>query len=345
MSPTANQDETLLLHLNEAIATIRDKETLFQVITNKLRLIFPFDLIGINVFDKELLNKRLFLRSYVGSTAASLPTDASATVFTPIAGSPVEQLVADPRIRHITLQEYASAYPDFEPFNKLRQQGIEYMTNVPLRLGGRLTGFLILAAARRPTPTAADDWLLEKIGSLVAVAVGNTLAFESIARRERERTMQLAINNALLSIKQREPLFRAVAEELGRVMPFEYFGIRIQRTGPAKSFEAFAEFSRVGNDDFVALGPDRPRMKMALMRPVYTSSSATCCNGPACTPGPTSTRWPCATPACATCMSTMVPAPCWWRPSGSGPTARWCLPFRPLTRMLLRPITRLQCRP
>jgi len=153
MSPTANQDETLLLHLNEAIATIRDKETLFQAITNKLRLIFPFDLIGINVFDKELLNKRLFLRSYVGGTAASLPVDASATVFTPIAGSPVEQLVADPRIQHITLQEYTSPYPDFEPFNKLRRQGIEYMTTVPLRLGGRLTGFLILAAARRPTPT------------------------------------------------------------------------------------------------------------------------------------------------------------------------------------------------
>jgi len=259
MSPIANQDETLLLHLNEVIATSRDKETLFQAITNKLRLIFPFDLIGINVFDKELLNKRLFLRSYVGGPAASLPVDASATVFTPIAGSPVEQLVADPRIQHITLQEYASSYPDYEPFNKLRRQGIEYMTAVPLRLGGRLTGFLILAAARRPTPTAADDRLLEKIGSLVAVAVGNTLAFESIAWRERAPTMQLAITNALLSIKQREPLFRAVAEELGRVMPFEYFGIRIQRTGPTKSFEAYAEFSRVDNDKFVALGPDRPQ--------------------------------------------------------------------------------------
>ncbi|MGI4740590.1 MAG: sigma-54-dependent Fis family transcriptional regulator [Janthinobacterium lividum] len=258
MPSIPNQDESLLLHLNEAIATIRDKETLFQVITNRLRLIFPFDLIGINVFDKELLNKRLFLRSYVGG-ATALPLDAAATSFSPIAGSPVEQLVADPQLRHITLQEYAAAYPDFEPFNKLQRQGIDYMTTVPLRLGGRLTGFLILAAARRPTLTADDDRLLEKIGSLVAVAVGNTLAFEDIARRERERTMQLAITNALLSIKQREPLLRAVAEELGRVVPFEYFGIRIQRTGPVKTSEAFAEFSRVGNGELVALDPTRPQ--------------------------------------------------------------------------------------
>jgi len=260
MASFTNQDETLLLHLNEAIATIRDKETLFQVITNKLRLIFPFDLIGINVFDSEVLNKRLFLRSYVGGPADALPVDASATVFSPIAGSPVEQLVTNARLRHITLEEYADAYPDFEPFNKLRRQGIDYMTTVPLRLGGRLTGFLILAAARRPVLTPADDRLLEKISSLVAVAVGNTLAFEEIAQRERERTMQLAITNALLSIKQREPLFRAVAEELGRVVPFDYFGIRVQRAGQREAFEGFAEFTRPADEpdgELVALDPNR----------------------------------------------------------------------------------------
>jgi hypothetical protein len=78
----------------------------------------------------------------------------------------------------------------------------------------------------------------------VAVAVANALAFEEIARREQERTLQLNINNALLSIKQREPLFRAVAEELSRVVPFEYFGIRVQRAGQEKEFQAFAEFLR-----------------------------------------------------------------------------------------------------
>ncbi|WP_151086276.1 sigma-54-dependent Fis family transcriptional regulator [Hymenobacter baengnokdamensis] len=255
--PQSNQDEPLLLYLNEAIATIREKEVLFQMITNKLRLIFPFDLIGINVFDKELLNKRLFLRKYVGGSTPGPPPDATAGNFSPIAGSPVEQLVADPRLRHISLEEYAAHYPDFEPFNKLRREGIYYMTTVPLWLSGRLTGFLILSAARRPALTPADERLLEKIGSLVAVAVGNTLAFEEIARREQERSMQLAVTHALLSIKQREPLFQAIAEALGKVVPFEYFGIRINRTGPTKNFEAFAEFSRVGAGPLEALAIDR----------------------------------------------------------------------------------------
>jgi len=257
--PTTNPDDSLLLHLNEAIATIRDKETLFQVITNKLRLIFPFDLIGINVFDKGLLNKRLFLRSYAAEDHpdAELPLS---TDFTSIAGSPVEQLLIDPRIQHIELQEYVRQYPDYEPFHRLMQRGIRYMTNVPLRQAGQLTGYLILAAVRQPAFTAVDEQLLGKIASLVATAVGNTLAFEDIARREQERSLQLAVTHALLSIKQREPLFRAIAEELGRVVPFDYFGLRVQRAGQREAYEGFAEFTRAGDaagSSLLALDPNR----------------------------------------------------------------------------------------
>ncbi|MGI4870696.1 MAG: sigma 54-interacting transcriptional regulator [Janthinobacterium lividum] len=257
--PTTSQDETLLLHLNEAIATIRDRETLFQVITHKLRLIFPFDIIGINVFDEGLLNKRLFLRSYADDTARP-PVDTSATTFSPIAGSPIELVVASPGVLHTSIADYIVDYPNYEPFCKMQRLGIGYLTAVPLRLAGRLTGSLILATARQPRFSAEDDRLLEKIASLVAVAVANTLAFEEVARREKERTLQLNINNALLSIKQREPLFRAIAEELGRVVQFDYFGIRVQRAEARGTYEGFAEFARPDEDltaPLLALDPDR----------------------------------------------------------------------------------------
>ncbi len=251
-------DETLLLHLNEAIATTRDKETLFKVVTTKLRLIFPFDIIGISVFDAEVKNKRLFLRDYfdVGETAG-MP--APPLYFTPIAGSPLEDVLTNPRVRHAELSDYLVNYPAFESFQRMWTLGIRYFTSVPLRLGGRLTGALTLAARRQPTLAPADDELLGKIGSLVAVAVANTLAFEDVARREQERTLQLNIGTALLSIKQREPLFRAVAEELGRVVPFEYFGIRVQRTGQREPFEGFAEFRRGSGPGapLETLAPDR----------------------------------------------------------------------------------------
>ena len=242
-----DQDETLLLHLNEAIATIRDKDSLFKVVTTKLRLIFPFDLIGINVFDAGLTQKRLFLRDYYGVDEAP-PLPAGADHFSPIAGSPLEKLVANPRVQQFTPQEYLADYPDYAPYHKLERLGITHLTAVPLHIGGHLTGFLTLASRRMPNLTAADVKLLEKLGSLIAVAVANTLAFEEVARREQERTLQLNITNALLSIKQREPLFRAVAEALSQVVRFEYFGIRVQRAGRQEAYEGFAEFSRPSND-------------------------------------------------------------------------------------------------
>jgi len=254
-----NQDDNLLLHLNEAIATIREKDSLFKVVTTKLRLIFPFDLIGINVFDEELKYKRLFLRDYFGADEVP-PVPEGLDQFTPIAGSPLEKLVADPRVRQFTPQEYMADYPNYAPFNKFEKLGVTHITAVPLHIGGRLTGYLTMASRRTPSLTASDEQLLEKIGSLIAVAVANTLAFEEVARREQERTLQLNITNALLSIKQREPLFRAVAEGLSQVVPFDYFGIRVQRAGRLEGFEGFAEFSRLGEGPAAplqALDPNR----------------------------------------------------------------------------------------
>ncbi|WP_345119885.1 sigma-54-dependent Fis family transcriptional regulator [Hymenobacter antarcticus] len=255
-----NQDETLLLHINEAIATVRDKHSLFKIVTTKLRLIFPFDLIGINVFDAELKNKRIFLRDYYGEEEVPPAQPGLPNAFSPIAGSPIEQLVADPRVQQLTLLGYMGQYPDYEPFIRMKRLDIVQLTAVPLSTGGHLTGFLLLASRRKPDLSADDEKLLEKIGSLIAVAVANTLAFEEVARREQERTLQLNITNALLSIKRREPLFRAVAEALSQVVSFEYFGIRVQRAGQGPAFQAFAEFSRTGpRAPLAALGPDRDK--------------------------------------------------------------------------------------
>ena len=255
----ANQDETLLLHLNEAIATIRDKEQLFQIIARKLRLIFPFEMMGINIFDEQLLNRRLFFKDYVGADPAIQPP-ANASVFAPIAGSPIAQLLENPRTQHMELADYARQHGNFEPFQRLLLLGVRYLTMVPMWLNGRLTGYLILGTRRPPDYSPADQLLLEKITSLIAVAVANTLAFEDLARREQERTLQLNINNALLSIKQREPLFQAIAEELARVVPFDYFGIRVQRAEARGTYESFAEFARPDEDltaPLLALDPGR----------------------------------------------------------------------------------------
>uniref|UniRef100_UPI0035CB86AF GAF domain-containing protein n=1 Tax=uncultured Hymenobacter sp. TaxID=170016 RepID=UPI0035CB86AF len=240
--------ETLLPVLNEAIATILDKEALFKVVSNELRQIFPFDLLVISVFDAEMKNERLFLRAHAdGNQYVSMPVVP--LHFAAIGGSPLEDLLSAPGVGHTALVDSLARYPNAESLRQMWAVGIRYRTCVPLRRGGRLIGALTLATRCPAARSAADDALLEKIGALVAAAVANTLAFEDLARREQERTLQLTIGTALLSIKRREPLFRAIAGALSHVVPFQYFGIRVQRAGQPKVPEDCAEFRRGSGPD------------------------------------------------------------------------------------------------
>ncbi|OON70756.1 sigma 54-interacting transcriptional regulator [Hymenobacter sp. CRA2] len=255
-----DQDDSLLLYLNDAIATTRNKEALFRTVTEKLRLIFPFDAITIITLDAEHQYRRVFMRDYLGEillpnqSLTNLPGTGKPTR-APIEGTPIEQFVRQPHLHQYDLEELLQQYPQYLPFCALMDKGMRYFVVVPLRTSGQLIGLLSLVARRRPQFGPMDTDLLEKIGSLVAVAVTNTLAFEDIARREQEKTMQLALNNALLSIKEREELFRAIATEINRVVPCDFFGVRIRV--PNSPVRALAEFAKGPDGQFGLLDEGR----------------------------------------------------------------------------------------
>ncbi|UPL49285.1 sigma 54-interacting transcriptional regulator [Hymenobacter sublimis] len=249
-----DQDDSLLLYLNDAIATTRNKEDLFRSVTEKLRLIFPFDAITILTLDTEHQYRRIFLRDYLGEVL--LPdVHAHQPTRTSVEGTPIALFLRQPRLHQYDLQEFMAEHGEFSPFRNLLERGMRYITVVPLRTSGQLIGLLSLVARRRPELSELDADLLEKIGSLVAVAVTNTLAFEDIARREQEKTMQLALNNALLSIKEREELFRTIATEINRVVPHDYFGVRVRES--RSPVRAFAEFNKQPDGTFLALDENR----------------------------------------------------------------------------------------
>ncbi|WP_143434880.1 sigma-54 interaction domain-containing protein [Hymenobacter roseosalivarius] len=67
--------------------------------------------------------------------------------------------------------------------------------------------------------------------------------------------MQLALNNALLHIKERGELFRAIATEINRVVPCDYFGVRVRLLStPGR---AFAEFGKAADGTFGPLNENR----------------------------------------------------------------------------------------
>ncbi|SNR75346.1 MULTISPECIES: sigma 54-interacting transcriptional regulator [Hymenobacter] len=250
-----DQDDSLLLYLNEAIATTRNKDDLFRSVTEKLRLIFPFDAITILTVDSERQYRRVFLRDYLGEVLLPDQLGRKPLGRMPIEGTPVELFIREPHFHQYSLQELVATYPQYDPFRALLEKGMRYFLVIPLRTGGQLIGLMSLVARRHPEFAPNDVDLLEKIGSLVAVAVTNTLAFEDIARREQEKSMQLALNNALLSIKERGELFRTIATEINHVVPCDYFGVRVRETN--SPVRVLAEFNKQPDGTFAALDENR----------------------------------------------------------------------------------------
>ena len=273
-------DAATLLALQEAIATVRDKASLFELITDKLRLILPFDAMVITTLEgPEQQFKRVYLKHFIEPRPEAVPPAGYAQTAQPVANSPLERFIADPRLTVVAIAELAAQYPDFPPLRTLADIGARWMVAVPLRAGGTVVGVLSLSSRAEPVLSPADAALLERIGQQVALAVQNLRALEAAEARAATSALQLAVNNALLSHKDRDGLVLALATEIDRVLPHRFFGIRAQRADGR--IDAFASLVK-GADNrlhFVEAFHEQDRDdpdKLAMMReaaPLYATAA------------------------------------------------------------------------
>ena len=94
----------------------------------------------------------------------------------------------------------------------------------------------------------SDKELLATLSSPIAVAVSNTLAYEELRLREAQTVMQLAVNNALLTIKDRNRMLLAVCEQIDKLVPCTFLGIRVM--GDDGRFRMYDNFMREDGSGF-----------------------------------------------------------------------------------------------
>jgi formate hydrogenlyase transcriptional activator len=257
-----NLQESLLLYLNSAVATARTKEALFTTLTTKLREAFAFDVLAIIVLDTPDSYQRVWMNELAAEQASRLAAWPLTHSPQPVRGTPVEVLLAAEYPTTIELADLARRYPIALPLTFHAQLAIAFLTIVPLRLNSVPMGVLCLAAHHNPAFATPELDRLASIGSLLAVALHNTLAFEAAARREREKTVQLAVNNALLRRQSRPALFQAVATELNQAVPCDHFLLWVQH--PDGSTQSFAEFQKASDGAFEPMSAGRWQDQSAL---------------------------------------------------------------------------------
>lgn len=242
---SVHEASMLMQYISDAVGSIRDPQDLFRTVIDKLRLVFEFDSAAILTFDKECRYSNLFFEMLRFQLPETIDRNKRL-----IAGSWIEPHLGDLSVSVIGIEEALELYPADMPLPQiLFDLGMRQVVLSPLRTGGKGIGFLCFVSKDEKRWSESEKELLATLSSPIAVAVSNALAYEELRQREAQTAMQLAVNNVLLTIKDRNRMLLAVCEQIDKLVPCTFLGIRVM--GEDGNYRIFDNFMRDQSGGFV----------------------------------------------------------------------------------------------
>jgi len=215
-----------LLEVSEAIAHQRDLPALFHDLAARLHSVIEFDYLSLvlhdparNVMRLHILETQVLGEKPVGSET-SIEDNPSGWVWK----------TQQPFVVNDVLEE--TRFPEF--LKKLREHNVRSLANLPLTTAQRRLGAMGFGRLVPQRITDNDLHFMQRVASLVAVAVDNALNFESAQAyqaqlaRERDRLrVLLEINNVLVTTRELPEVFRGIVSTLKRVIHHDYTSLAL----------------------------------------------------------------------------------------------------------------------
>jgi len=207
----------LLLEVSESIASYRDLGDLFQVLSQRLPRLVPFDFINLVLHDPT----RDVMRLHILTTEE--PTTIQPGLETPVDESPAGLVWKTQQ--PLMIADLATEHRFTRLTRRLLDNGVRTYCAVPLTTALRRLGALGFGSMQADAYTDADLEFMEHMAKQVAVAVDNVLHDESERAaqrqlgRERDRLqLLLDVNNAVVSKLGMDDVFSAVSGCLQQVI-------------------------------------------------------------------------------------------------------------------------------
>lgn len=213
-NPLSVEDEnSILLNLSNAIAAIRDKGDLTDLLKNKLEQIFYYDEVIISIRDQQRETAAL----YVHISAAN-NTDECARENRLPEGMPMPE---NPMIFHIDNILQQESFPDYISFYK--NTLVKKFIAIGLRGGDGIFGCLYIFSHQADTPSRKSTRMLRGIADQISTAVANILANEKLIKKEKENALLLSLSNSIATIRNKADLFDVIDQKLKGLFHFEDF--------------------------------------------------------------------------------------------------------------------------
>ena len=215
----------LLMQVSEAIATHRDLKALVRDLAKRLPSIVPFEFIALFLHDPE---KHVMRVDMLGTADAdSIPPGLEVPVgdsFSGLAFTTQQPIIVPNR------EEAAARFPRTALL--LKKIGAESFCVLPLTTIVRPIGAMAFGSSRPRGFEGSELDFLQLVVKQVAVAVDNVLHDESATAvqrqlsQERDRLRLLVeVSESIASHLNLNDLFRAFAERLPRLIPFDYINL------------------------------------------------------------------------------------------------------------------------
>jgi len=228
---TTNEDLSFLLSINDDVASEKNQENLLYLIFQKLHKDYGIKIGGGALFDKskeklELIILNIEENKRVNESMVWLDTLSLNSI-------PLKVSLSNPAITELDAKHFSSMQPQNETqpmlAEVLEQLQINKLSFLPMKTGGELIGFLIFALEGTQLSDKDEDYLI-KLANLFGSVYKNIRAFEELQREEKEKEARLGLLTDLITIRDKEALFKKITEETNKLIPCDYMAFNVDYT-------------------------------------------------------------------------------------------------------------------
>lgn len=201
----------ILLTVSHAIASIRDKNDLVEVIQKTLRSFIQYSDIAITRFNLAKQTFRVFL-DYCEKTSQHPDFNTIAYAEYPIADGIHDRIMNAEEA--VVLQVKQLVKEGMVHISFLEQAGIKELAGIRLRHNNMVIGTMVLLSDQEHVFTPATRRLIKEVSQHFATAMVNIIYHQEIEERSRENEILLSISSAFSSIRDKEQLLPALTRQL-----------------------------------------------------------------------------------------------------------------------------------
>ncbi len=263
------QEKESLLAISEGIALIKNRQDLYQLISEKVKPHVPFDAVVLVTIDRKDKVYRIFLDQ----------TDAQNTE-NPVYRRLMSTLVSteDPATKAffrkedftlVSVDEEIERFPDFIGHRLMKENGFNYSYKFSLKSSGKTYGVGAFHFREKYQIEKNTIPFLSNVISQISVAVSNIISNEEIVFREKIKSLQATIAQAITSGKDWPRRFESIMTALKEAFPFDYISLAIDTEG---AYAQGCAFERIGFNEYRLMEADQFFERSGMSLEVYEAS-------------------------------------------------------------------------